>query len=535
MKTEKNSHGENATLYSTHILMLPVIFNRSIGDVNRAAAESGWNYRPFRLNEHHENYNEYIYFYEHVRKVLYTKENMASAGAASSCYFETPQQRGTFSFKMADTKDPESREVTETGKTYHLDIVGLSLRTFTTQVGILSIELENHAYGDPEDVLVINDFARRLYPQFLSPKSDKEDGLQEVKGALLPEWVEMKLGQIEEREDFIYYADYSNLEEDITHLPAYVDALFGERFSSRESAAEETIHVEPIIDDRMFLISLYMNDDLSEAMKQYDAPGARYAYETFCAQTQDGEATDPSVCRAGSFWYEFLFVDGRGRTCQSRHLCPKLVRNATYDRWVEWGTLFGMSRYSFVALTGSEYGSKRLEPHMRTLYFQMFTLLLAYRASLLHFSNRVSGLRIRKRRQKGLEQEVQRIYGDYIHFQNNLLFREVTAQEQGIELFAMGYRMMGIDKQVKDLDSEIAELHNYLRMIQDEEENAKLGKLNILAGLLLPVSVLSGIAGMNILPPSWETWGKTHIGWFALGTLAVTGAILWWISEEKNQ
>jgi len=464
------------SLVSTHIFMLPFTFNDTIAKVNTALRSAGWIYKPFMFNEHHENYNEFVYFYDHVREVLYNHQKQIQNKHAPSYYFETPHQRGRFSFKMAGKE----------GKSYHLNIVGVSLRTFITGVGILAIELENRDYRDERDILAINDFGRRLYPQFLSLKSKDKDGLHDVKGALLPDWVEMQLGDMCERETFAYYTDYTKLEEDATHLPSYINTLLGERFSSRASQKQEKIYIEPIIDDRMFVISLYMNDAYAQKMKHYDASSRTYGYEK------------------SDFWYKFLFLDGTNKTCQSKHLCPKLVKEATYDRWVEWGTLFGITRYSFVALTGSKFGKERLEPHMRTLYFQIFTLLLTYRASLLHFSNRVAKLKIQDNTLKELQQEVRSIYSDYIRFQNNLLFREVTAQEQGIELFNKAYGILGIDKQVKDLDSEIAELHNYIQIVQSEQENQKLNKLNTIAGIFLPTSVISGIAGMNSLPESWN-------------------------------
>jgi hypothetical protein len=168
---------------------------------------------------------------------------------------------------------------------------------------------------------------------------------------------------------------------------------------------------------------------------------------------------------------------------------------------VEWGTLFGVSRYSFVALSGSWFGANRLEPHMRTMYFQMFTLLLAYRASILRFSNRVSELTLKEDESfdlQGLQKRVSQIYKDYINFENNLLFREVTAQEQGIEIYDQAMEVMQIDKQVKDLDVEIAELHTYVSMKAEELRNDRLETISKLGAVFLPPSLLAGVFGMNV-------------------------------------
>ena len=467
---------EKKELFSTHILMLPFIFDEDVTKINQSLIKNGqWEYGKFDAGHGHENYNEYIYFYEHVRKTLYSDKDMTETQAAY--YFEFKEQKGVYVLELSN-------------KEYQLDIVGISMRTFDTGVGILSIELENSTYYQAKDILIINDFARRLFPQFLTQNKTKNLILDEVQQAFLPKRVGIKLENIEAYEDFSYYTDNVNISKDVTNLPHYIHVLLGKDFTSHKNS-EDRIHIEPIIDDRMFVISMYMNDALAEKMKIYDNQFNQYEYET------------------NNFWYEYVFVDGNGKTCQSKHMTKKLIKETTYDRWVEWGTLFGLSRYSFVALTGSWYGKNRLAPHMQTMYFQMFTLLLAYRASILHFSKRVAALTLKEKESFNLEtlqSDVTTIYRDYINFQNNLLFREVTAQEQGIELYEQALKVMQIDKQVKDLDNEIEELHAYVSMKvqeaqskQAEERENRLETISNLGAVFLPATVIAGIFGMNTI------------------------------------
>ena len=128
-------------LYSTHIFMLPFIFLEDVETVNDALTKHGlWNHCTFDAGKDHENYNEYIYFYEHVRKTLYSKKEMSEKQPAY--YFEYRQQKGTYILELTDKK-------------YTLDVVGISMRTFETGVGILSLELENRHYYQAKDVLKI--------------------------------------------------------------------------------------------------------------------------------------------------------------------------------------------------------------------------------------------------------------------------------------------------------------------------------------------------------------------------------------------
>jgi len=89
--------------------------------------------------------------------------------------------------------------------------------------------------------------------------------------------------------------------------------------------------IEPVIDDRMYTLCWYENDEFSKLMKVRNRRS--YAYE---------DSDD---------WYRFVFVDGDDSCCKNIDMRRDLIRKATYARWVEYGTLFGISRYSFVALT----------------------------------------------------------------------------------------------------------------------------------------------------------------------------------------
>jgi hypothetical protein len=366
------------------------------------------------------------------------------------------------------------------------------MRTFETKVGILSIELLNYDYPEPKDILQINDFGRRLYPQYLSedecdPSKYSLDG---VKYSFLSRSISLKMKNEEEViENFSYYEERNNFKEDVTNLPKYIHHLLGDGFCT--SNDNNKIHIEPIIDDRMFVISMYMNDCLANEMKVYDKE--QYKYEN------------------NDFWYEYVFVDGNGITCTSKHMKKKFLEESTYDRWIENSTLFGISRYSFVLLTKNDwFANNVLKVHMYTMYFQIFSLLLSYRASILNFSHRVAILNVKNEKNdqaklSDLQEEVSKIYADYIDFQNNLFFREVTAQDQGIELYEKALNIMSIKEQIADLDKEIEELHTYVAMKNDamqakkaDRREERLENISKLGAVFLPPSLIAGIYGMNV-------------------------------------
>jgi len=446
------NENDEKELKSYHTFMFPFTFEKKEFDKGNE-----WIYLPFKVEEARD-YNEYVYFYKHVQEALFSDKEESESSI--SRYYEYKKQEGSFTID------------TEMGR-FELELDGISLRIFNTDVAILSFNLINKKYGMQKDILAINDFGRRIYPQFLG----KDFSLEDTKKAFLVNEIILRFADGEVlREDFCSFSSKENLQtQELSLLPKYILNLINKNF-------KEPKKLRPIIDDRMFVISQYNSDAMSESLKRYDAKDG-YAYEY------------------DDFWYKYVFVDGKDKTCHSRYMSKELIKNSTYDRWVEWGTLFGVSRYSFVSLTGSWYGKKILLPHMQTIYFQIFTLLLAYRATIIKFSDEIQN--VTEQEEDKLATETQKIYKKYLNFLNKLYFKEVTAQDQGIELYNKAMKIMDIPKYMKDLDNEINELHSYVDMQEEKKTSEKMNTLTWIGGVLLPPSLLTGFFGMNTVK-NWQ-------------------------------
>lgn len=437
---------KNNELYSYHTFMFPFSYKGEFKQSKR------WQYVPFEIKSGRD-YNEFVYFYEFAQNVIYKDADIAK-------YYEFEEQDGKYIIHTTKGK-----------KVYELELDGISLKIFeSNKVAILSFNLKNTKYSDPNDILIINDFGRRIYPQFLD--ATKEFDLTATKNALLAckIGIEFKSGKKVEDDfsKFIKQDTYKDIEKNL--LPEYIDFFIKDDFDDK---------IHPVIDDRMYTISIYLNDALASKLKCYDEKNG-YAYEN------------------DDFWYKYIFVDGSDKTCQSRYMTKELIKNSTYDRWVEWGTLFGISRYSFVALTGSWYGKNILIHHIQTIYFQMFTLLLTYRAMILNFSNRVTEV-LKADNDVDQNEKAKKLFEDYLYFKNNIYFQEITAQDQGIELYDIAKEQMRLDHYLKELDHDIDELHNFIQMKIEDERNKQGLLLNKLAGVFLPPSLLAGIFGMNTI------------------------------------
>ena len=441
---------------STHIFMLPFVIESK--DFSEKIQEKKWKKAPFKVDRV-EYYNEFIYFLPHVRDVLYgLDENLSK-------YYEYPLEKDKENSFIVKLKD---------SKTYSLDIEDISLRIFNDSIGVLSLHLNNYDYDESDDILKINEFARRIFPQFL----DKNSFVDGTKYSFLPDEVEVILNSKEfSKDNFDGFNEKSfkefeslNLKEiDKKLLPKYIKKLIGD-------------NIELVLDDRMFVVSFYLDEKsrIIENLKKFDEKSNEYGYVN------------------NDWWYKYVFVDGKDKTCQSKIFCKELIKNSTYDRWVEYGTLWGVSRYSFVGIGSWDL----MMIHTKTMYYQMMTLLLMYRAMIVYFSDKVQDIveNIKNNDNKRVEiqEKSKNLYGEYLRFLNGLYFKEVTAQEQGIEIYKKAMKIMEIEEYIKDFDREISELDNYIEILVEKERNEELDKLNKLATLFLPPTFIATIVGMNV-------------------------------------
>ena len=440
-------------IYSYHTFMFPFIFK------GKFDKKDNWEYKDFKVEEQRD-FNEYIYFYKHVQDAIYNKEEEKSDSISN--YYEYEKQKGTYTICCKKG-------------IFELELDGLSLRIFNTKVAILTFNLKNTKYSDVNSVLAINDFGRRIYPQFLG-----DNFTCDTKNTILSNCITLTLNGEEIKEDFTRFDNIDNLKntKELNLLPKFIEKLIKNNFSKDKK-------LRPIIDDRMFVISWYGNNEFSKKLNSEQ-------YKT------------------NSNWYEYIFVDGDGITIHNKKMQENLVTASTYDRWMDntYGcTLYGMSRYSFVSITNSSDFAKNIFlPHIQTMYFQMFSLLLAYRASIIKFSDKIQN--ITQKKEKDLIKKADKLYDRYLKFLNKLYFKEITAQDQGIEIYNQAMKVMDIEKYMNDLNHEINQLHSYVSMKEEKTRNEKLDFISKIGAVLLPPSLLAGIFGMNVLTFDETLWNE---------------------------
>jgi len=144
--------------------------------------------------------------------------------------------------------------------------------------------------------------------------------------------------------------------------------------------------------------------------------------------------------------------------------------------------------------------------HFQSMYYQIAVLLLFYRGALLNFSDRSEKLskrlhEISRTDTKGLRktlEQVEALHKDFLLFRNRYWFREVTAQDQGIEMFDLWSRKLRNQELMKDVEEEIKELFSYVNSLHEKNISNTNTILTIIGSILIPIALLTGLLGMNL-------------------------------------
>ena len=403
-------------------------------------------------------YNEKNFFYEFVHPVLYDD------GLAHSVvrHFERRELHDKLPVKY-HIKHKGS------GKVYVLDVVGMTLNLYATGVGTLIFNMHNTSENQKEaiDILRINQFGRRFVLPFYADKEFRTETAEylEITGLI---------------GSGLYREDFNSLQPTEHNKPAcFIIGLI------KELVLNATI--EPVVDDRMFVVSWIANNNLTK----------QFAKEENETEEEEQKRVDNFLYKYdNNFWHQFVFIDGGDSTCQNDKMCKTLMDSHTYTRWQKWGTLYGLTRYAMTMVTGTYVD--HLKTTMDTIYTRMAELALVQRASILRFSGEIT--RISKMQDSSrLSSHISSLYSSYIRFVNQIYFREITAQEQGIELYDMLRTCMETDKHVEKLDNDIEEMFSHVSLLEEHSTNKQMKYLTWIATIFVPGAFAVAIFGMNNL------------------------------------
>lgn len=376
-------------------------------------------------------------------------------------------------------------------KEYTLDIESIDVNLYCFGLGILSIHLLNTdiRQSSPEDILKINQFGRRVMPPFYyeitnNPRKELADLIK------------------------ITWRDGESIEENFLSFKAEETWKVG----AIVSELLKPLTVEPVIDDRMFTLCYYKNNEETARIANCSPLS-----KDFCRKDVNKGAT----CQ--DFWYKFVFVDGGdSATCYGDNLYKELLSKQTYSRWEHplEGTEYGVSRYSLVALT-TETAPPFLLDYFETIYTRLAELVLCQRAALVLFSGKARELAANGIIEDNVNLSTE-LSNKYIQFVNNFCFREVTAQDQGIELYSLLKTTLAMDSYEATLREQILQLHTMIQNISNNKMEKNGLWLNKLAGSVIPITILASLAGL------WQLWNGKFNWYDVLGimTIVIIGGLI---------
>jgi len=442
-------------------------------DTENLIENSGWKRKKISFDtkfseELRQNYNNYFYFHDFFRKASFDHGDEETLSPIIK------------SFEKDITDDAKITYGIKGHENIELTAASISLHIFETGVGILSMELRNHKISNFDKILIINDYCRRIYPQFL----DKKDGIVTTQGAFFPTFIEIE-GIKNCKSTYKLTTDYfQNIKKEKNEkygpeIAEYILDILGKNFTKKYIPV-------PVIDDRMYTLCWYEDDELSKKLTSTQNKKKEYKYEK------------------SDKWYKYIFLDGKSLLCQNKNMLSDLIKKSTYERFTENNTLFGITRYSFMCLTDkSSFACNLISLHMRTIYYRMAIILLAQRASILKFSGEIAKISsLIKNDKESLEDitnHIENLDKNVIHFINSLWFTEASPQEQGIELYEKAHNIMNLPEQVKSLKAKIKELYDFVNIELEKKNNEDLKRLTIIGSIFLPVTVAIGILQIAFL------------------------------------
>jgi hypothetical protein len=258
--------------------------------------------------------------------------------------------------------------------------------------------------------------------------------------------------------------------------------------TTAEKTPKNMFHIEPIIDDRMFVACVYNAPEFAAAVCEWDSEQNQYRY------ISDATTKPLDAGNVARRFYEMVFVDADGLTCQNRTMLAEMNQEHSFARWIEYGTLTGISEYSLVCMTGDSTDVFNINPFL-TEYVEMLILVLAQRASLLAFERAISEVTCKRRSRL----KVERIHRKYVAFESELMLAEVTSQQQGIELYDMMLKNLFIDRLTDDLDNQINSLYELHTADHESLESLLLNILAIIGAADIVGSIVSDLVNKYLM------------------------------------
>ncbi len=425
-------------------------------------------------------YSESCFFYNHIRRIIYNTQN-------DDAFVMVLRRKMEGSGKYIvngyiHKNNPADNKTIAVPKTYELELDDIMLRIYANGIMLLSFHCHNNEYDSLADIATINCWGRRLYAPYsiidkpyIPPDIPSEIRLELYSGEGNGASTSISLY----KEKDIFHAERLSFLKNLLAEEFISKASFTQLSKIRKLNEESYIVLDSFNDDRMYVHSYVCNEKLAKNLQAY------YPQRGCNHGPEYKEYIKPTLQN----WYALIFGDRdpNDPTCKSAERLTQELSVATYDRWMEYGTFYGLTYNAFLTLMSSRHPTL-----FNSLwhYFQLSCIALLYKTSLQRFNDEVSG--IARLWGKKRARNLSALYKEHFRFINLAWFRDVTAQHQGRELFHMLCEAQQIDQETELLNATLTEMHSDSRMTAEEKRE----RWHIVFGVLATAYLFVDITGM---------------------------------------
>lgn len=439
-------------------------------------------------------------------------------------------------------------------KEYRLVLNDIKLKLFNTDVAMMIFETENRDYPDIKDIKLINEYVRRISTPNLTIESNPcayywEIKFKDANGknvCLKDDCYDALNGDLENinttkivdsiKQLLLYPYINENSRKDVC-LSSSVEKL-----NKEENKNKKLYLIEPVLDDRMFVCTFIKNDAVInkvknkyveingkyEELKKEEKKSKKKEPKPLFVNYKYGYQIDEEVAKE---LYSIVYIDATTSSCQSMHDIQALLSRDLYTRWIDYGTLYASTHHSFVAISTSDCPGYLID-YFLTLYVDMTILTLIQRATIIVYQNYASLLT------KGIEADKKNItqaklntllnlHEKYIGFQNQLLFFEVSPEEQGMELYQMLVKSLYINEEKDALAEQFKSLYD----VTNANQNSTFSKYAaIMASIALVFTSITFIYDMFEIPQDICIRVRTVVI-----AIIIIVAIIWYVRNKYRR
>ena len=160
--------------------------------------------------------------------------------------------------------------------------------------------------------------------------------------------------------------------------------------------------------------------------------------------------------------YKFMYIEN-DLSCENPEMRKRILSESVYDRWVQMGTIYGITHHSVCCITNPFVVNEVINPFLIE-YVQMAAMVLVQRSVIIMLEDEVAAVSNKFKENTDVSEsdirEIERLQAKYVKIQNQILLSEVTAQEQGVEVYRMIRKQLYIQDNLNDLDMSMSNLRD---------------------------------------------------------------------------